>query len=113
VPDTIEDEPGGDTETRIDEMKAMTMMGYLDHDGSWMNGYGMLFMVLVWGALIALGVWAVVRTTRANPVGPTSAESPRQILDRRFASGEIDAEQYAAARRVLEGRSIEDASTRS
>jgi len=94
-------------------MKAMTMMGYLDHDGSWMNGFGMLFMVLVWGALIALGVWAVVRTTRGNTVGHTSAESPRQILDRRFATGEIDAEQYAAARRVLEGRSIEDAAPRS
>jgi putative membrane protein len=94
-------------------MKAIAMMGYLGHDGSWMNGFGMLFMVLVWGGLIALGVWAVVRTTRGNPVGHTSAESPRQILDRRFASGEIDAEQYASARRALEGRSIEDAVPRS
>jgi putative membrane protein len=94
-------------------MKAITMMGYWNDGGGWMNGFGMLFMVLVWGALIALGVWVVVRTTRGNPVGPTSAESPRQILDRRFASGEIDAEQYAAARRVLEGRSIEDAAPRS
>ena len=89
------------------------MMGYWNDGGGWMNGYGMLFMVLVWGALIALGVWAVARTTRGNPVAHTSAESPRQILDRRFASGEIDAEQYAAARRVLEGRSIEDAAPRS
>jgi putative membrane protein len=94
-------------------MKAIAMMGYLEHDGSWMNGFGMLFMVLVWGALIALGVWAVARSTRGNSVGPTSAESPRQILDRRLASGEIDAEEYAATRRVLEGRSIEDAAPRS
>lgn len=78
-----------------------------------MNGFGMLFTVLVWGGLIALGVWAVVRTTRGSHVGPTSVESPRQILDRRFASGELDTEQYAAARRVLEGRTVDNAVPRS
>ena len=85
------------------------MMGYWNDNGTWMTGFGMVLMVLVWGGLIGLAVWAVSRLSRGNQAAPTSAETPRQILDRRFASGEIDAEEYAAARRVLEGRSIEPA----
>lgn len=71
----------------------------------WMSGYGMWMMLLFWGVPVALAVWALVRMTRHSSP-PTSAESPRQILDRRFASGELDAEQYGEARRVLEGRSV-------
>ena len=82
------------------------MMGYWNDNGGWMNGFGMVIMVLVWGGLIWLAVWAVSRLSRGNQDALTGAESPRQILDRRFASGEVDAEEYAAARRVLEGRSI-------
>jgi putative membrane protein len=82
------------------------MMSWFGHTAG-MSGFGVLFMVVVWGSLIALAVWAVARMTPVSHVTQSSAESPRQILDRRFASGEIDAEQYAAARRVLEGRSID------
>ncbi len=76
-------------------------MGWFDN--GWGYGFGMLVMLLVWGGLIGLGIWAIGRITGGQSP-PTSAESPRQILDRRFASGEIDAEQYAEARRMLEGR---------
>ena len=80
------------------------MMDWNDSSG-WMSGYGMWMMLLFWGVLVALAVWAVVRMTRhSSPT--TSLESPRQILDRRFASGELDAEQYGEARRLLEGRSV-------
>lgn len=79
----------------------------MDWSGSFggMSGYGMWMMLLFWGVPVALAVWALVRMTRHRS-SPTSAESPRQILDRRFASGELDAEQYGEARRVLEGRSV-------
>lgn len=77
------------------------MMGW--YGNGWGSGLGMVVMLLVWGGLIGLGVWAVARLTRGEPP-PAPAESPRQILDRRFASGEIDAEQYAEARHLLEGR---------
>jgi putative membrane protein len=79
------------------------MMGWNDYGFGWNAGLGMLMMVFIWGGLIALGVWAVARITRGQDKPPIG-ESPRQILDRRFASGEIDAEQYADARRILEGR---------
>lgn len=79
------------------------MMGWYDHGWGWGAGLGMVMMIVVWGGLIALGVWAVARLTRGEP-RPTPTETPRQILDRRFASGEIDTEQYAEARHLLESR---------
>ncbi|HEX2705046.1 MAG TPA: hypothetical protein VHM65_04750 [Candidatus Lustribacter sp.] len=75
------------------------MMGWYDNG----LGLGMLLMLVVWGGLIGLGIWAVARLTRGES-RPAPTESPRQILDRRFASGEIDAGQYAETRRILEGR---------
>jgi putative membrane protein len=89
------------------------MMGYWNDGNGWTNGFGMLVMLLVWAGLIGLTVWAVTRMTGSNTTASTTLESPRQILDRRFAAGELDAEQYAAARRVLEGRSIDDGASRS
>ncbi|MCZ3389558.1 MAG: SHOCT domain-containing protein [Actinomycetia bacterium] len=77
------------------------MMGW--YDNGWMNGFGMLMMLLIWGGLIALGIWAVARLTRSSPTA-SPVETPRQILDRRFAAGEINAEEYAETRHILEGR---------
>ena len=83
----------------------------------WNNGYGdgygahgigmVLFMLLFWIPLIGLGIWLVARVTRPNSfVTPPSthapADSARGILDRRFASSEIDAAQYTEIRRVLD-----------
>jgi putative membrane protein len=79
------------------------MMNWNDYGFGWSAGLGMLVMVLIWGGLIGLGFWTVARVTRSQERPPNEA-SPRQILDRRFAGGEIDAEQYADARRILEGR---------
>ncbi len=87
-------------------------------DGTW-NGYGgwwgggigmALMMALIWLPLIGLGIWLVGRVTRpeSRSLGTTTeqesavAEPPRAILDRRFANGEINAEQYAQMRRTLE-----------
>lgn len=85
-------------------MKEPEMMDWNDGSG-WMNGNGMWMMLLFWGVFMAVVVWAVLRKTRSG-VSAMSAESPRQILERRFAAGEVDAEQYGEARRVLEGRSV-------
>lgn len=82
------------------------MMGY----GYGNDGWWMLFMGLFWVVLVAVVIWAVMRLSQRSGE-PTRAtlESPRHILDRRFASGEIDETQYAQARRVLDGRSVDDA----
>lgn len=83
------------------------MMGW-DGNSGWANG-GMVFMGIFLVALIALGVWAVLRSR--GPDGPVhgGGETSRQILDRRFAAGEIDDKQYAESRRILEGRSLDEA----
>ncbi|MFD1660416.1 SHOCT domain-containing protein [Streptomyces caeni] len=78
------------------------------------NGGGwawMAFMPLLWIVLIALAVWAVVRLTHhtaprdggthRGPAPRETRETPEEILDRRFASGEIDADTYAEARKHL------------
>ncbi|MEU9776911.1 MULTISPECIES: SHOCT domain-containing protein [unclassified Streptomyces] len=78
---------------------------YWHEDGAWA---WMTFMPLLWILLIGLVVWAVVRLTQhssSRATGPERdgprGETPEDILDRRFASGEIDGDAYSAARRKL------------
>ena len=70
-----------------------------------MAGGGWIFMTLFWIALIVLIVWAVAALFprgRERDGGP--AETPQEILDRRYARGEIDAETYRSMREDLSGR---------
>lgn len=58
---------------------------------------GLLIMFLLWGGLIVLAVWLVSalfpRSTR--PAGlDGQLLSAREILDRRYARGELTPEQY-------------------
>jgi hypothetical protein len=79
------------------------------------SGLALLFLLgpLVLIGLIALIVWAATRpspqTASIPPYGPPAAipprESPLDILARRFAAGEISAEEYQKARDLLKGDS--------
>jgi uncharacterized membrane protein len=66
---------------------------------------GLLAVLVVTVLLIVLAVRASTRN--AYPIGaapPTSSrETPLEILARRFASGEITAEEYQRARDLLGG----------
>lgn len=89
-----------------------------------MNGWGgigigsglvHLLMVLFWLGLLAVIVLAVVKLlpgsgsgsgsgatpTRAELPPGAPAESPEQILDRMFATGEIDEATYRARRQAI------------
>ena len=85
----------------------------------WHHGYGYagqglvfgLLSMLFWASLIGLVVWAVARLTRPStgpaqpplpPAAPAVSAAARDILDRRYANGEITSEQYSEMRRVLE-----------
>ena len=61
-----------------------------------------LLMVAFWG-LVIFGIVAIFRGLRDE--GRTTAQrherNPEQILDERFARGEIDAEEYHARQHVL------------
>lgn len=80
------------------------MMGWYGNDWGAAGLVGMLMMLVFWGGVVALAVWGVARVTRSDHHPATAMESPRATLDRRFASGDLDAEGYAQARRVLEGQ---------
>jgi uncharacterized membrane protein len=57
----------------------------------WLGGF------LVWGGLIGVAVWAVLRFTSR------SRGDAQTILEQRFAKGEIDSEEFEQRRRLLEG----------
>jgi len=76
----------------------------------WGSGWGwmMILMPVLWIGLTAVIVWAVVKVAQrpANPVSEQPRrETPQDILDRRFASGEIDTDAYTQAKDHLAGRS--------
>ncbi|MGC1214810.1 MAG: hypothetical protein WA890_26575 [Micromonospora sp.] len=74
------------------------MMGY----GWGMGLGGWIFMALFWIVLLGLIVWGVgVLLPRARSGEGGRRERPEEILDRRFALGEIDIEQYRRAREDL------------
>lgn len=74
------------------------MMGY----GWGMGPWGWIFMGLFWVVVIGGIVWAAMALLPGNRrVGPERRESAREILDRRFAAGELDVEQYRRAREEL------------
>lgn len=69
--------------------------------GGWL-GMGMV-MVVFWGLLIA-GAVALVRVLGRDrvPGRSTSTSSAQQILDERFARGEIDEQEYLQRRNQLD-----------
>lgn len=72
----------------------------------WGPGWGgMFFGPLVMIALIVLSVVAIVAVIRwftGERSSPQSgSRTPREILDERFAKGEIDREDYEARRKAL------------
>ena len=64
-----------------------------------MWGYGMWWSGLIWLVLIAALVWTLVATNRpGRPTRPNALD----ILEERFARGEIDADTYRSTRTELE-----------
>ena len=70
------------------------MMGF----GMGFGIFGLLLMLLFWGALILLAVWLVRALFHGSDRSPTAPagriKSAREILDERYARGEITREQY-------------------
>jgi putative membrane protein len=78
------------------------MMDYMGSYG-WGTGFGYMFMLLFW-VLIIIGIIALARWLMMT-AGNTSRSSPktaRQILDERYARGEIDREKFVQKKRDLE-----------
>lgn len=71
------------------------MWGYYD-------GWGWLWMaammVLVWGGIITVAVFAVRAFT-----GPRAGDQALEVLRQRLASGEISQEEFEKTRKALQG----------
>lgn len=81
------------------------MMGYGGMGWGGLGMGGMVMMVVFWLLLIAAIVWAVSRLLPGRHVRAShteqAQETPEEILDRRFARGEIDLETYQVQRAAL------------
>lgn len=70
------------------------------------NGFGFglsgLGMILFWAAIIALVVWLVRSFVgRGSAADPSERKSAREILEERYARGEIDRDELELRRRDL------------
>ena len=67
---------------------------------------GLLLMILFWGGLILLAVWLVGALFRGSNQSQTTTSNHsfnvREILDIRYARGEITREQYELMKRDLD-----------
>ena len=84
----------------------------MDWENGWSSGDWVamfLMMAVFWGALIAVVVWAVrsMRPARGTrQTGHSSSEpggTAEQILQERFARGELTAEEFTRSRDLLHG----------
>lgn len=75
--------------------------------GGGMGAVGWLLMALLWGDLLAVIVWAIMRLFprgRSRPAEPGASgggDSAGSVLDRRLAAGEIDEDTYLRMRADL------------
>lgn len=81
------------------------MNWYGDGGYGWMGGGAMLFMALFWILIVGVGIWLITHAMNRDKSRHVQ-DSPKQILDRRLASGEIDAEAYKKSRGLIEGKSM-------
>ncbi len=71
----------------------------------WGMGFGWISMILFWG-LVAFAIVALVKwLTPQSPGGASPRErTPLEILEQRYARGEIDREEFEQKRRDLASR---------
>jgi putative membrane protein len=62
---------------------------------------GWLWMIVFWGAVIALVVWVVRRISQSASTTPGSPASPMEIARVRYARGEITREEFEDLKRAL------------
>ncbi len=69
----------------------------------WGMGFGFIFMLLFWG-LVLLGVATLIRwlVTPSPPNRSPRDKAPLEIVQERYARGEINREEYEQKKRDLE-----------
>jgi putative membrane protein len=82
----------------------MFYSGFLPMYDTFHGMWGMHFAWWIfWIVVVILGVWFVTRARMPGPTSPPeSAESPLDILRRRYANGEISTDEYEERKSRLE-----------
>ena len=75
------------------------MMNGMENFG-WGFGFGWIFMVIFWG-LIIVGVFALIRWL-ATPAGDRGGKTALDILEQRYARGELERKEYEQKRKDLQ-----------
>lgn len=71
----------------------------------WDMGWAGGWMMLVWVLVLGLIVWGVVALTRSTRRDTRDTQpTPAEVLQMRFARGEISEEEYRQARAALDDR---------
>ncbi len=80
-----------------------TLMGNTGTLGSGGMGFGWILMILFWGlvilGIVALLKWLSTRSTDNNP--PRPPRTALQILEERYARGEIEQQEFEQKKRDL------------
>ena len=69
-----------------------------------MGGFTMFLMPVFWVVITGLIIWLVVAALQGSGASDSTAnkaDSPMEILKRRYAQGEIDKEEYEAKKKDL------------
>lgn len=71
------------------------MMGNWSEFGWWGMGFGFVFMILFW-LLVILGIAALIRwlQSQSGSAQGTRGKTPLEIVQERYAHGEIDRDEY-------------------
>ena len=76
------------------------MFWYGGHWAFWQAGLMWVGMIAFWGLLI-WGVYALITNATRKPRSTDDGSDAVRILDRRLASGEIDADEYRRLRDLI------------
>lgn len=78
------------------------MMNNWNGFGGWGMGFGFIFMLLFWG-LVIVGVVTLIRwlLTQSSSNRSSRDKSPLEIVQERYARGEIDRDEYEQKMRDL------------
>ena len=71
------------------------------HMGTWAGGMALLGFIFML-AIVGLIVWLIVYSTRDHGSAGPGAKTPLEILDERYARGELEREEYREKRSDLE-----------
>jgi putative membrane protein len=74
------------------------MMWYYGSGGGWNWLWMTLMMLIFWGGVVAVAVWAI-----RSGLGSRRENDALDVLRRRLAAGEISQEDFEKTKRILQG----------